>query len=194
MAANFAQLGLLDINARDPTNKYCYPEMKRFNIALLALSIILNAQGAEAQQELPEHALPVLKNWLHQNSEVVEVCIFREEWKEPTEKFPKGILLRYATITRVHKGSVEVGDRVVLTAYIEFSVSEWKRQARLRPSRVSLVDGELMIAMFDLKDTTKTNGYWDAGADISRFSFNDDFYRAFQIEQKRDPSLVGAPN
>jgi hypothetical protein len=56
------------------------------------------------------------------------------------------------------------------------------------------VDGELMLVMFDLKDTSQTNGYWDAGADISRFSLKDYFYRAFQIEQKRDPSLVGAPN
>ena len=167
--------------------------MKRFNVALLALSMILSVQGEEALKELPDHALPVLKNWLHQNSEVVEVCIFREEWKEPTEKFPKGMLLKYATITRVHKGSVKVGDHVVLTAYFEFSMSEWKGQARLRPSRVSLVDGELMLVMFDLKNTPQTNGYWDAGADISRFSFKDDFYRAFQIEQKRDPSLVGAP-
>jgi hypothetical protein len=156
--------------------------------------MILSVQGEEAQKELPDYALPVLKNWLHQNSEVVEVCIFREEWKEPTEKFPKGILKQYATITRVHKGNVKVGDHVVLTAYIEFSLPEWKRQAGLHPSRVSLVDGELMLVMFDLKRTPQTNGYWDAGADISRFSFEDDFYRAFQIELKRDPSLVGAPS
>ena len=168
--------------------------MKRINIALLAIFMILSVQGEEARQILPDHALPVLKNWLHQNSEVAEVCIFREEWKEPTDKLPKGILFQYATVTRVHKGTVKVGDRAVLTTYIEFPLAKWRGEARLRPSRVSLVDGELMLVIFNLKDTPKSNGYWDVGASISRFSFEDFFYRAFQIELKRDPSLKGAPD
>ncbi|HEX8372949.1 MAG TPA: hypothetical protein VF585_09225 [Chthoniobacterales bacterium] len=168
--------------------------MKRFSVALLAISMILSVQGEEAPQEWQKWALPVLRNWLHQKSEVVEVCIFREEWKEPTEQLPKGRLFEYATITRVHKGSMKVGDRVVLRAYIEYARSEWKREAGLRPSRISLVDGELRVVIFDRKDTPQTNGYWDVGADISRFSFDEEFYQAFQFEQKRDPSLVGAPH
>lgn len=168
--------------------------MIRIRVILFALSMILSAQGDEAPPKLPDHVLPVLRNWLHGNSEVVEVCIFREEWKEPTQEFWKGTLLRYATITRVHKGNVKVGEQVVLTDYYEYSPSTWKGEARRRPSRTSLVDGELMLVMFNREDVRKKDKYLDVGDDVDRFSFDDDFYRAFQFELKRDPALVGVAN
>jgi len=93
----------------------------------------------EEGRELPEYAVPVVRNWLHQNTEVVEVCVFREQWIAPTEDRPKGIMRRFPTITRVHKGTVQVGERVVLSQLVEFSPDGWEREARLRPDQVSMV-------------------------------------------------------
>lgn len=164
-----------------------------FFVSLISLSPPLSGQAGETPK-LPDHALPVLQNWLHQNSEVVEVCVFREEWKAPTERVPKGILTRFGTITRVHKGEVKVGERVAFASLVEFPPSDWKREARLRPSRTSLVDGEMMIVMFSRAECENQDGYWNVGSDISRFSFDDPFYQAFQLEKKRDPKLRGIPN
>ncbi len=167
--------------------------MYRNLYSFLALFLLVGA-SAGAEEELPEHAIPVLRNWLYQNEDVVEVCVFREKWVAPTNDFPKGILLRYGTITRVHKGKLSVGDKVYLTSYIEFPAKEWKQEAKLRPDRVSLVDGELVVAMFSASDTKKTDGYWDVGDGVCRFSFDDYFYRAFQSELRRDRSLKGEAN
>ena len=107
---------------------------------------------------------------------------------------PKGMLLKFATITSVHKGSVKAGDRVVLTYLVEYPKTEWQGEARLRPSRVSMVDGELMVCMFDKQRTPHKDGYWDVGSDICRFTFDDEFYQAFLLEKNRDPKLIGIPN
>lgn len=152
--------------------------------------------GVKAQNngiELNEELFPVaiVQNWLHQNTEVVEVCVFREQWIAPTAERPKGMLLKYATITRVHKGTVKVGERVVLTSLFEFAADSWKRESRLRPSRVSMVDGELMVSMFSKTDTKKEDGYWDVGDDICRFPLEGEFYQAFLFEKKRDSTLKG---
>ncbi|MEM7792234.1 MAG: hypothetical protein AAF546_12595 [Verrucomicrobiota bacterium] len=166
--------------------------------AILTLLVVLASAASSLAQEkekkIPDHALPVLQNWLYQNSEAVEVCVYREEWEAPTAKFKKGVLKRFATITCVHKGSVKVGDHVILTSPVEFAAGEWKREANLRPSRVSMVDGELMVVIFDREPTPKKGKYWDVGHDISRFKFGNYFHKAFLIEKKADPKLEGKPN
>ena len=169
------------------------PIMEKLVIALISLTLFQQGQAVD-EPDLPEYAVPVLQNWLHQNSEAVEVCVFRREWKAPTEKFPKGIMHQYATITHVHKGEIKVGQRVKLTAYIEYPRNEWRKQAELKPDSVTYVEGDLMVVMFSREDIIKVDDYWDVGADISRFSFDDVFYRVFQLEQKRDPELRGMPH
>ena len=166
------------------------------NLALHCFFVLLVFTGAShaAEDKLPEHAISVLRNWLHQNEDVVEVCVYREKWTAPTSDFPKGVLLRYGTITSVHKGELSVGDKVFLTSYFEFPAKEWKREAGLRPDRVSLVDGELAVVMFSASESKKLDGYWDVGDDICRFSFDDYLYRAFQSEIQRDKSLKGKAN
>jgi hypothetical protein len=168
--------------------------MRPIFLALIAAIAAGFAQASEKDQKLPDYALPVVQNWLSQNSEVVEVCVFREQWIAPTKEIPKGVLLKFATITSIHKGSVKVGNRVVLTCLFEYPRTEWQREARLRPSRVSMVDGELMVCMFDKQRTPHKDGYWDVGSDISRFTFDDEFHQAFLLEKKRDPKLAGIPN
>lgn len=48
--------------------------------------------------------------------------------------------------------------------------------------------------MFSSSGSKKIDGYWDAGADICRFSFDDYFYRVFQAELQRDRTLKGESN
>jgi hypothetical protein len=164
-------------------------------IAIVAVFALASSNlWAEGEQKLPEYVLPVLQNWLTYNTEVVEACVFREQWIAPTEKIPKGMLLKFGTITRVHKGSVKVGHRIVLPYLFEISVGTWEQEARLRPDRISMVDGELMISMFNKKDSPEENGYRNVGDDISRFPFGSEFHKAFLIEQDRDPKLEGIQN
>ena len=158
--------------------------------ALLSISNLC----AEDLDSLPKHAVPVLQNWLSQNEDVVEVCVFREEWESPTERFPKGILLRYGTITRIHKGNLKVGGQLVMTSYVEFSRAELVDLPINIPKRFNSSLGELVVVMLTADESEKRNDYWDAGADISRFSFTHYFYRAFLMELERDPTLAGRRN
>ena len=169
-------------------------KMKQLISALVITAFTLFSQANENKQELPDYALPVLQNWLTYSPEVVEVCVFREEWIAPTKDFPKGKLLEYGTITHVHKGNVTVGERVIMTTYIEYSRENWQREAKLRPSRVSMVDGEIVFRMFDKKDSTIKDGYYDIGSSICHFTFNSEFHQAFIMEKERDPKLMGIKN
>ena len=165
-------------------------------ILILTVFALLSAGKlcAEGVSPLPDHAVPVLQNWLSQNEDVVEVCVFREEWKSPTEQFPKGTLLRYGTIKRTHKGNLKVGDQLVMTAYVEFSRAELVDLPIDIPERFNGSVGELFVVMLTADESGKKNGYWDAGADISRFSFTNYFYRAFLLELERDSTLAGKSN
>ena len=150
--------------------------------------------AGQKKESMPAHAIPVVQNWLHQCSEAVDVCVFREQWTAPTKERPKGMLLKFGTITYVHKGSVKVGERVMMASLFEYPSETVAREARLRPDRVSLVDGELHVVIFDKKNTTLENGYWNVQDTINRFTFDDYFYRAFKSIKKTDPELKGAPN
>lgn len=165
--------------------------MKITFILAIFLSISTTTFADQKKEDLPVHAIPMVQNWLHQCSEAVDVCVFREQWIAPSEKMPKGMLLRFGTITYVHKGSVKVGERVVMAMLVEYPPESVAREARLRPDRVSLVDGELHVVIFDKKTTKFENGYWDVQDTINRFSFDDYFYRAFQSIKKTDPELKG---
>ena len=165
-------------------------------ILILIVFALLPAVSLRSEDgsPLPDHVLPVLQNWLSQNEDVVEVCVFREEWESPTERSPKGILLRYGTITRIHKGNLKVGDQLVMTSYVEFSRAELVDLPIEIPERFNSSLGELLVVMLTADESKKRNDYWDAGADISRFSFTDYFYRAFLVELERDSTLAGKPN
>ena len=104
------------------------------------------------------------------------------------------MLLKFATITRVHKGNVKVGDQIILPYLFEYPKDQWEREANLRPNRISMVDGELLVSMFSVKDSPEDDGYKNVGYDICRFSFDSEFYKAFLIEKKRDPKLKGIAN
>ena len=171
--------------------------MKPILLLLISTALFLvETRGDEEKGELTEDDYPVaiVQNWLHQNSEVVEICVFREQWIAPTAERQKGMLVKFATITRLYKGSVKVGERVTLAYLFEYPAGEWEREARRRPSRVSMVDGELMVSMFDKEGIQKRDGYWDTGDIISRFPFGSDFHRTFESEEKRDSKLEGAPH
>lgn len=168
--------------------------MKKQIILAILLSIATTTFADQKKEDIPDHAIPMVQNWLHQCSEAVDVCVFREQWIAPSEKMPKGMLLKFGTITFVHKGSVKVGERVVMAKLFEYPSESVEREARLRPDRVSLVDGELHVVIFDKKDTTLENGYWDVDDTISTFKFDDDFHRAFQSIKKMDPELKGEAN
>lgn len=164
------------------------------NIMAVMSLLFATAALADKKEEMPAYALPMVQNWLHQCSEAVDVCVFREQWVAPAKKMPKGMLLKFGTITVVHKGTVKVGERIVMAYLFEYPAKDVEREARLRPDRVSMVDGELHVVIFDKKDTKFINGYWDVGDITSKFSHDDDFHRAFLIEKKRDPHLKGIPN
>ena len=164
-------------------------------LSLTALASLLALVIASADKEakpLPEHVIPVMQDWLHSRSEAVEACVFREEWRAPTKQFPKGVLTRYATISRVHKGTVNVGERIVLSSPVEYETDTWQRKARRRPNRVSMVDGELIVVLFERTNALeKKDGYWQIGHIVSCFPFGSDFHRGFEQERKRDPQLRG---
>lgn len=160
----------------------------------ILLSIATTTFADQKKEDIPVHAIPIVRNWLHQCSEAVDVCVFREQWIAPSKERPKGMLLKFGTITSVHKGSVKVGERVVMAKLFEYPSESAVREARLRPDRVSLVDGELHVVIFDKKTTELENGYWNVQDTINTFTFEDYFYRAFQSIKKTDPELKGAPN
>ena len=168
--------------------------MKITIILAIILSIATTTFADQEKEDLPAHAIPMVQNWLHQCSEAVDICVFREQWIAPSKELPKGMLLKFGTITYVHKGSVKVGERVVMATLVEYPPENVTREARLRPNRVSLVDGELHVVIFDKKDTKLENGYWNVQDTINTFTFDDYFYRAFQSIKKTDPKLKGEPN
>lgn len=168
--------------------------MKKNIILALFLLLATTTFADQEKVDIPPHAIPTVQNWLHQCSEAVDVCVFREQWIAPSKKLPKGMLLKFGTITSVHKGSVKVGERVVMAMQVEYPSESVAREARLRPDRISLVDGELHVVIFDKKTTKQDNGYWNVEDTINTFGFDDYFYRAFQSIKKTYPELKGAPN
>lgn len=172
-------------------------KVKIHTCIIILLSILcMNCLAGENHKITSETDFPVaiIQNWLHQNSEAVEVCVYREQWIAPTDKKPKGMLIKFATITRIHKGSLKVGEKISLSYLIEYSRDQWQKEAILRPNRISQVDGELMVSIFNKKDTKRNNGFWDTGDTISRFPFNGQFHKAFLFEKLRDPKLKGKPH
>ncbi len=95
---------------------------------LIPLAAIGFARSGPA--DLPPHAIPILQNWLYQCSEAVEICVYREQWVVPSEEMPKGMLLKFGIITYVHKGSVEVGERVVMATLVEYGAGQVARARR----------------------------------------------------------------
>ena len=168
--------------------------MKKNIILAFFLSIATPTVADQVKEDIPPHAIPMVQNWLHQCSEAVDVCVYREQWIAPSKELPKGMLLKFGTITSVHKGSVKVGERVVMAKLFEYPSESVAIEARTRPDRVSLVDGELHVVIFDKKTTKQENGYWNVEDTINTFAFDDYFYRAFQSIKKTDPELKGAPN
>jgi hypothetical protein len=169
-------------------------EMKTIFIPAIILSMVTTMFAGQEKEDLPAHAIPMVQNWLNQCSEAVDICVFREQWIAPTKERPKGMLLRFGTITFVHKGSVKVGERVMMAKLVEYQLDSITREARIHPDRVSLVDGELHVVIFDKKDTELENGYWNVGDTINTFTFDDYFHHAFQSIKKTDPELKGVPN
>jgi|GEM_PF-7057666 len=157
-------------------------------LILAMLSLQASVAGAPAVEEENKMA-ETLRNFIHHNSLIADICVYEQEWIPPTEALPKGQLVRRAVITNVHSGSWKVGQRIEYTHFIEDSPGFLKRFRSTVPGELKTFffnpDGSEVIEDGMLK--IRGDGHWGF------HRLNDPFADLFAQELKTNPKLKAKP-
>lgn len=125
-----------------------------------------------------------LRSYIESSPAIVDICIYEQEWIEPTPALPKGILRKRAVVTHSHHGSIPVGTKLVYDDYIE-------EPPRFLRAFKSSIPGELRTFLFDPADA-KIDGDRCVLEGDGHFSFDrvsGDFRKLFDHEILTHPRL-----
>lgn len=158
----------------------------------LTISFLLCFPAFSSEDFDPVH-LEVLRDWLSQSDDVIEVSFFKRDWKAPKPQFPKGIATLYGRVTRVHRGTFRTGDLFMMTILTEFEKREVAAVSDKEPDSTSIVEGDIYVVITNKSETELTEGYFNNFDSNFRFLITSDFYTAFKHELELDPQLRGRP-
>lgn len=153
--------------------------MKRFLLLLFLLIPAFVLAEVTLEEAKTNGMQETLRGYIASSENMVDICIYEQEWVNPTKEFTKGRMIKRAVITAVHKGNFAVGTRLQYCHYIE-------EPPKLFTNFRSTVEGELRTFFFDRADGRETDGRFVIEGDghwgFSRTSGV--FRELFQLEQQ----------
>jgi hypothetical protein len=118
--------------------------MKRLTVILVTILLQghLLAQTKMTLEEAKTNGmLETLRDRIVENENIVDICIYEQEWFRPEGTRTKGRLVLRAAVTHVHAGRVPLGTRLEFDCFLEDSPRVFKNFR-------GTVDGELRTFFF----------------------------------------------